>query len=147
MSENGQRGLVFDPHSPDLPPERAYRLYAQLRAGCPVSRVASVARMGAPGFAHYVASKAAVDGLTRAAARELGPDGITVNAVAPGPVSDEATRTLNSDGYIAAAAGDGRWVARWSPTISSVPCCSLASEAGGFVSGQTLIIDGGGVFT
>jgi NAD(P)-dependent dehydrogenase (short-subunit alcohol dehydrogenase family) len=64
----------------------------------------STARMGVPGFAHYVASKAAVEGLTRAAARELGPDGITANAVAPGLVSDEATRTLNTDGYIAAAA-------------------------------------------
>ena len=56
-----------------------------------------MARMGAQGFAHYVASKAAVDGLTRAAARELGPHGITVNAVAPGLVSDEATgRTWSS---------------------------------------------------
>lgn len=38
MGENGQRGPVFDPHSPDLSPERAYRLYAELRSGCPVSR-------------------------------------------------------------------------------------------------------------
>ena len=38
MGENGQRGPVFDPHSPDLSPEHAYRLYAELRSGCPVSR-------------------------------------------------------------------------------------------------------------
>jgi hypothetical protein len=38
VGENGRRGPVFDPHSPDLSPERAYRLYAQLRSGCPVSR-------------------------------------------------------------------------------------------------------------
>jgi NAD(P)-dependent dehydrogenase (short-subunit alcohol dehydrogenase family) len=106
----------------------------------------TVARMGAPGFAHYVASKAAVEGLTRAAAREHGPDGITVNAVAPGLVSDEATRTLNSDSYIAAAAG-GRALGReMVPDDLVGAVLFLASDAGGFVSGQTLIVDGGGVF-
>lgn len=106
----------------------------------------TVARMGAPGFAHYVASKAAVDGLTRAAARELGADGITVNGVAPGLVSDEATRTLNSDGYIAAAAG-GRALGReMVPDDLVGAVLFLASDAGGFVTGQTLVVDGGGVF-
>lgn len=38
MGDDGQRGPVFDPHSPDLSPERAYELYAELRDGCPVSR-------------------------------------------------------------------------------------------------------------
>jgi cytochrome P450 len=38
VGENGQSGPVFDPHSPDLSPERAYRLYAEMRSGCPVSR-------------------------------------------------------------------------------------------------------------
>lgn len=54
-----------------------------------------VVHMGAPGFAHYVASKAAVIGLTRALARELGSHNVTVNAVAPGLVSNEATRQIN----------------------------------------------------
>ncbi len=107
----------------------------------------TVARMGAPGFAHYVASKAAVDGLTRAAARELGPDGITVNAVAPGLVSDEATRTLNTDDYIATAAR-GRALGReMVPDDLVGAVLFLASAAGGFVTGQTLVVDGGGVFT
>lgn len=127
-----------------------------IRAVAPVMRDAgggrivnissTVARMGAPGFAHYVASKAAVDGLTRAAARELGADGITVNGVAPGLVSDEATRTLNSDGYIAAAAG-GRALGReMVPDDLVGAVLFLASDAGGFVTGQTLVVDGGGVF-
>jgi NAD(P)-dependent dehydrogenase (short-subunit alcohol dehydrogenase family) len=107
----------------------------------------STARMGVPGFAHYVASKAAVEGLTRAAARELGPDGITVNAVAPGLVSDEATRTLNSDDYIAAAAG-GRALGReMVPDDLVGAVLFLASDAGGFMTGQTLVVDGGVVFT
>jgi NAD(P)-dependent dehydrogenase (short-subunit alcohol dehydrogenase family) len=107
----------------------------------------STARMGVPGFAHYVASKAAVEGLTRAAARELGSGRITVNAVAPGLVSDEATRTLNSDDYIAAAAG-GRALGReMVPEDLVGAVLFLASDAAGFLTGQTLVVDGGVVFT
>ncbi|GAA3219383.1 3-oxoacyl-ACP reductase FabG [Pseudonocardia petroleophila] len=107
----------------------------------------TVARMGAPGFAHYVASKAAVDGLTRAAARELGPDAITVNAVAPGLVSDEASRTLNTDDYIATAA-KGRALGReMAPDDLVGAVLWLAGPTSGFVTGQTVVVDGGGVFT
>ncbi|MDT7710004.1 MAG: hypothetical protein QOG20_5611 [Pseudonocardiales bacterium] len=107
----------------------------------------TVARMGAPGFAHYVASKAAVDGLTRAAARELGPDRITVNGVAPGLVSDEATRTLNTDDYVAAAA-KGRALGREMVPDDLVGAVLwLAGPSSGFVTGQTVVVDGGGVFT
>jgi len=107
----------------------------------------STARMGVPGFPHYVASKAAVEGLTRAAARELGVDGITVNAVAPGLVTDEATRALNSDAYIATAAG-GRALGReMAPDDLVGAVLFLASDAAGFLTGQTLVVDGGVVFT
>lgn len=107
----------------------------------------STARMGVPGFVHYVASKAAVEGLTRSAARELGADGITVNAVAPGLVSDEATRALNTDAYIAAAAG-GRALGReMVPDDLIGAVMFLASGSGGFLTGQTLVVDGGVVFT
>lgn len=116
-------------------------------AGRIVNISSTVARMGAPGFAHYVASKAAVDGLTRAAARELGAHGITVNAVAPGLVSDEASRTLNTDDYIATAAR-GRALGReMLPDDLVGAVLFLASVEAGFVTGQTLVVDGGGVFT
>ncbi|NMI00750.1 SDR family NAD(P)-dependent oxidoreductase [Pseudonocardia acidicola] len=106
----------------------------------------TVARMGAPGFAHYVASKAAVDGLTRAAARELGPDSITVNGVAPGLVSDDASRTLNTGDYIAMAA-KGRALGReMAPDDLVGAVLWLASPSSGFVTGQTVVVDGGGVF-
>ncbi|GAA0948335.1 SDR family NAD(P)-dependent oxidoreductase [Pseudonocardia zijingensis] len=107
----------------------------------------ATARMGVPGFVHYVASKAAVEGLTRAAARELGPHGITVNAVAPGLVTDEATRALNSEDYIAAAAG-GRALGReMVPDDLVGAVLFLTSGSGGFMTGQTLVVDGGVVFT
>lgn len=105
-----------------------------------------VARNGAPGFAHYVASKAAVEGLTRAAARELGPDRTTVNCVAPGLVDDAASRELNSADYLATAAG-ARAVARpMHPDDLVGAVLWLAGPASGFVTGQTLVVDGGGVF-
>lgn len=107
----------------------------------------ATSRMGVPGFVHYVASKAAVEGLTRAAARELGPDGITVNAVAPGLVTDAATRTLNGDDYIAAAASGRALRREMLPDDLVGAVLFLASDAAGFVTGQTLIVDGGGVFT
>jgi NAD(P)-dependent dehydrogenase (short-subunit alcohol dehydrogenase family) len=107
----------------------------------------TVARMGAPGFAHYVASKAAVDGLTRAAARELGGDAITVNGVAPGLVSDDASRVLNTGDYIAMAA-KGRALGReMAPDDLVGAVLWLASPSSGFVTGQTVVVDGGGVFT
>ena len=49
---------------------------------------------GSHGFVHYVASKGGVVGLTRALAAELGPDNITVKAVAPGFTDTEASRTI-----------------------------------------------------
>jgi NAD(P)-dependent dehydrogenase (short-subunit alcohol dehydrogenase family) len=107
----------------------------------------TVARVGAAGFAHYVASKAAVDGLTRAAARELGEDGITVNGVAPGLVSDQATRTLNTDDYLLMAVR-GRALAReMVPDDLVGAVLFLASPASRFITGQTIVVDGGGVFS
>jgi NAD(P)-dependent dehydrogenase (short-subunit alcohol dehydrogenase family) len=105
-----------------------------------------VARTGAVGFAHYVASKAAVDGLTRAAARELGGQGITVNGVAPGLVTDEATRTLNTDDYIAAAARTRSVPREMVPDDLVGAVLWLASPTAGFITGQTLVVDGGGIF-
>lgn len=106
----------------------------------------TVARTGPPGFAHYVASKAAVDGLTRAAARELGADGITVNAVAPGLVSNEGTRAVNTDDYIATVARTRSVPREMTPDDLVGAVLWLAGPSSGFVSGQTVVVDGGGVF-
>jgi NAD(P)-dependent dehydrogenase (short-subunit alcohol dehydrogenase family) len=119
-----------------------------LADGGSIVNVSSVAgRIGAPGFAHYVASKSAVEGLTRAAARELGPFGIRVNAVAPGLVSTDATRTLNTAEYIAQAARGRSLQREMTPHDLVGAVMWLASSASAFVTGQTLIVDGGDVFT
>lgn len=105
-----------------------------------------VSRTGAPGFAHYVASKAAVEGLTRSAARELGVDGITVNSVSPGLVDDAATRELNTDAYLKTAAASRAIPRAMVPEDLVGAVMWLAGPHSGFVTGQNLVVDGGGTF-
>ena len=104
-------------------------------------------QLGVPGFAHYVASKAALVGLTHALAGELGAYRITVNALAPGLVSNEASRLLNDPGYLAQAAR-GRAIPReMEPRDLAGAVVFLASAASDFITGQTFVVDGGAVMT
>lgn len=112
-----------------------------------IVNVASVVtRTGAAGFAHYVASKAAVEGLTRAAARELGQFGIGVNAVSPGLVDDAASRAINDPGYLARMKQTRCLPREMVPDDLVGAVLWLAGPASAFVTGQTIVVDGGGVF-
>jgi NAD(P)-dependent dehydrogenase (short-subunit alcohol dehydrogenase family) len=104
-----------------------------------------VAYIGAAGFAHYVASKAAVIGLTRALARELGSHNVTVNAVAPGLVSNEATRQINIEDYIEQAANTRSLQRAMAPEDLVGTVLFLSSPESDFISGQTFVVDGGAV--
>lgn len=115
--------------------------------GSIVNVSSAVARAGATGFAHYVASKAAVEGLTRAAAKELGRRGVRVNAVAPGLVYNTASRTLNTDQRHLDSAVAARSLERPLTPADLVGAVTfLLSPGSGFITGQTLVVDGGGVF-
>ena len=112
-----------------------------------VNIASSTVHLGVPYFVHYTASKGAVIALTRSVAREVGADGITVNAVAPGLVETEATRSLNDADYLAASAR-GRAVPRRMEPGDLAPVVSfLCSEGSGFLTGQTLVVDGGVTFS
>ena len=93
--------------------------------------------------AHYTASKAGLLGLTRAAAKELGPFGITVNAVCPGLIDTELTQSNATPERLAQIAaaypvprlGTAREVADL--------ICFAASEAAGYITGASFDINGG----
>lgn len=95
-----------------------------------------------PNLVDYTASKGGIEMLTRVAAVELGPRGITVNCVAPGAIEIERTKLESPD-----------YAGTWGPVtpmrrIGNVQDVAeavayLVSEAGDFVTGQTLYVDGG----
>jgi NAD(P)-dependent dehydrogenase (short-subunit alcohol dehydrogenase family) len=95
------------------------------------------------GGAHYTASKAALLGLTRAAAKELGPHGITVNAVCPGLFDTELTREHATAELLAAAAQSFPIRRLGDPVEVADLICFLASEAAGYITGASLDINGG----
>ena len=98
---------------------------------------------GTPGLAHYVASKAAVIGLTRALARELGEHNICVNAIAPGLVPNEASMRLNPSEYFEGARSRRAINRLMAPEDLIGTVVFLASSDSDFVTGQTFVVDGG----
>jgi 3-oxoacyl-[acyl-carrier protein] reductase len=99
---------------------------------------------GTPGALHYAASKGALIGLTRALARELGPDGIAVNCLVPSMVG---TDTANSYGADVDAIVAEQVVPHYQQPGDLVGAIVwLASGASRFTTGQTVMADGGRIF-
>ena len=91
----------------------------------------------------YCATKAALVGMARPGALELGPFGVTVNCIAPGPFLTELPGALLSDAEKKAFA-ERTALGRWGDPKELVgPALLLASEAGSYITGQTIIVDGG----
>jgi NAD(P)-dependent dehydrogenase (short-subunit alcohol dehydrogenase family) len=111
-----------------------------------IINIVSVVAQGAPSdrLAGYTAAKAGLIGLTLAAARELGPLGITVNAVSPGAIVTDAWNKFPDPEALreqrAAVAAVGRV---GTPAEIGGAVRYLASLDAGFVTGQTLVVDGG----
>jgi NAD(P)-dependent dehydrogenase (short-subunit alcohol dehydrogenase family) len=98
---------------------------------------------GSHGFAHYVASKGGIIGMTRALAIELGPHGIRINCVAPGFTDTEASRGIaDVTKYDTSKTPLGRVV---KPEDLTRAALYLASPDSDFVTGQTILVDGGRV--
>jgi NAD(P)-dependent dehydrogenase (short-subunit alcohol dehydrogenase family) len=95
-------------------------------------------------LAHYVTSKAAVVGLTRALSRELGQYGIKVNAIAPGFTMTEASKQLGGD--VAAYVQSLSIKREQMPDDMVGTVLYLCSRDSDFVTGQTIVVDGGRVF-
>lgn len=111
--------------------------------------LSSVSALGNRGQANYATAKAGLQGLTRTLAIELGPFGITANAVAPGFIDTEMTRaTARRQGHdpqqvieMAAKSIPVRRVGQ--PRDVANVICFLASEEAGFVNGQVIYVAGG----
>ncbi|MCY4663595.1 MAG: SDR family NAD(P)-dependent oxidoreductase [Acidimicrobiaceae bacterium] len=113
-------------------------------AGGRIVNVASMAaKLGTPGEAAYASSKAAVVALSRIAAMELGPHGVTVNAVCPGYVLTEmgaGTRTADQVAAWTAKSPLGRL---GEPDDVASAVAFLASDDGSYMTGQAINVTGG----
>ncbi|MDT3446057.1 MULTISPECIES: SDR family NAD(P)-dependent oxidoreductase [unclassified Pseudofrankia] len=103
---------------------------------------------GLPGFGTYIAGKAAVGGLTKAAAREWGQHGITVNAIAPFASSESMRRFFDQHPRELEQAVAGLSVKRVGDPEHDIGRAAvyLAGPDAGYVTGLTLHVDGGGSF-
>jgi gluconate 5-dehydrogenase/3-oxoacyl-[acyl-carrier protein] reductase len=117
--------------------------YALTRALLPLLRAATAPRVllvssvaglrGRPGAAHLCAAKAGLTGLTLALARELGPDGITVNCVAPGPIAGPHAGPMPANGLVAPS----------QPEDVAGAVLFLVSDLNSRINGQVVVVNGG----
>ena len=100
--------------------------------------------IGWSGFLDYVSSKGAVIGFTRTLAREVGPDGVTVNAISPGAFPTAAERVHPDQEALNRRILDQQCLKRrGKPEDVGNLVAFLASDAASFITGQTVMIDGG----
>ena len=118
---------------------------AHLPPGGSIVNVASIAGLTAsPGLAAYGAAKAGVVALTRTLAVEAAPQGVRVNCLAPGWVRTELTRRMWSDPETSRALVAQIPMGRWADVEELAgPLLLLASDAGSYITGATLVVDGG----
>ncbi|MFN9774026.1 MAG: SDR family NAD(P)-dependent oxidoreductase, partial [Burkholderiales bacterium] len=112
------------------------------RSGAIVNIASVVAVAGQPGYLHYVATKGAVLSMTKGLAKECGPMGVRVNVIAPGFVITDATRNRPIEwqqSFLKARA-----ISREQRPDDLVgTALYLMSDLSAFVSGQTIVVDGG----
>ena len=110
-----------------------------------IVNIASVAGLqGVSGRVGYVSSKHGVVGLTKTLAIELGPHGVTVNAINPGFFTTEMNAPLMADADFDAMVRDRTPLGRWgAPVELAGAAVFLASDAGSYINGASLTVDGG----
>lgn len=128
---------------------RAVAPYMRRRGGGAIVNQTSISAFGMAGMLDYTASKAALIGITKSAASELGRDDIRVNAIAPGGTATEGYAELMGGNMRAAEerARTTQLIARQiRPEDMIGTMLHLVGEGSRFITGQTIVVDGGKYF-
>lgn len=121
---------------------RAVKGMMKARSGRIINITSVVGQMGNAGQANYAASKAGVEGFTRALAREIGSRGVTVNCVAPGFVETDMTEEL--DERLISSMLDAVPMGRMGqPHEIAAAVAFLASDDASYITGEVLAVNGG----
>jgi len=124
----------------------AYDLWLREHGGAVVNISAAIQYRGMAKQAHVVSAKAGVDALSRTCAIEWGPDGVRVNVVAPGAMSGtEGVKRITGDNQQRTTQNPLRRPGSTTEVAETV--LFLASDAASYVTGATLVVDGGGWLT
>ncbi|MBV9896308.1 MAG: SDR family oxidoreductase [Chloroflexi bacterium] len=121
-------------------------IFKQQRSGVIINISSGTIFSGTEGFAHYVTSKAAVWGMARVLARELGEYGVRVNAITPGLTSSEMVQEVYPSEMLAARAQARVFRREQVPDDLVGTVVFLCSDASAFTTGQTFNVDGGAHF-
>jgi NAD(P)-dependent dehydrogenase (short-subunit alcohol dehydrogenase family) len=120
------------------------RVMSAQKSGNIINISSTFGRIGAPGASLYVASKHAVEGLTKSAALETAPFGVRVNVVAPGPVETEMLRRFAGSDERKAAFASGVPLKRLGrPEEIADAIVFIASDKASFISGASIPVNGG----
>jgi NAD(P)-dependent dehydrogenase (short-subunit alcohol dehydrogenase family) len=142
-AEEWDRVSAVNIKGPFLCAKAVFPQMKEQRSGKIINIASSTAFWGTPNFLHYVASKAALVGMTRSLAREVGEFGICVNAIAPGLVDHEGQ---NAPKALTELQLKERSIKRvQTPDDLLGALTYLSSSDSDFVTGQTIIIDGGSI--
>lgn len=119
------------------------------RGGGSIVNITSISAFGMAGMLDYTASKAAVIGMTKSAATELGRDNIRVNAIAPGGTASEGLAEImggDLSGSEQRAKETQLIAAQIQPEDLTGTLLHLVSDGARFITGQTIVVDGGKYF-
>jgi 3-oxoacyl-[acyl-carrier protein] reductase len=137
-----QRTLRINLESALAAMQLAARLMMRTKSGSIINVSSIMGLRGAPGVMAYAASKAGLVGATLAAAKELAPSGIRVNAIAPGFIATDMTRTLDEAVVAKRVAGIAMGRAGEPDEVADM-ALFLASDMSRYVTGQVIGVDGG----
>ncbi len=140
-TDEWDRVMAVNIKGPWLCSRAVFPIMKQQGKGKIINLASEVFFTGSHGFVHYVASKGGVIGLTRALAVELGPFGICVNAVAPGYTDTEASRQIADINKYDTSRTPLRRLETPEDLVGIV--AFLASDESDFITGQTILVDGG----